>query len=186
MQDKGHLIIIAAPSGTGKTSVIRRLLSLHPEMIHSISWTTRPVRPDKTDERDYHFVDQKTFSDAVENGMFAEFAEVHNHMYGTPKEPLEQALQQKKNILLDLDVMGSLALKKMYENQAISIFLLPPSVEELKNRLRGRKTDSPEEQEIRLKNAIAEITYRDKFDYQVVNDDLDQAVARIEKILFRF
>jgi len=183
MAKKARLIIIAAPSGTGKTTVIRRFLETHPNMIHSVSCTTRPMRPGDVAGRDYHFIDRKTFEDWIQKKKFAEWAEVHNHFYGTPKEPLDEWLKEKKDVLLDLDVVGSLNLKKIYGDQAITIFLLPPSMEDLKKRLSQRRTDSPEAQALRLKNALTEMTYKDKFDHQVVNDVLDRACREIEKII---
>lgn len=183
MGDKGRLIIISAPSGAGKTSVIHRFLSTHPDMIHSISWTTRPARPGNIDEGYYHIVDKEAFQKGIEEGMFAEWAEVHKYLYGTPKKPLDQWLSEGKDVLLDLDVVGGLKLKEMYNDQAISIFLLPPSIDELKKRLTGRRTDSAEAQEIRLNNALEELECKDKYDYQVVNDVLEKACREIEEIL---
>jgi len=183
MKKKSRLIIIAAPSGTGKTTVIRRFLETHPNMIHSVSCTTRPIRPGDIEGRDYHFINRKEFEDGIQKNKFVEWAEVHNHLYGTPKEPLDEWLKQRKDVLLDLDVVGSLNLKKIYGDQAITIFLLPPSMEDLKKRLSLRRTDSPEAQALRLKNALTEMTYKDKFDYQVVNDILEQACKEIEKII---
>lgn len=183
MKRQGRLIIIAAPSGTGKTSVIRRFLSTHPQMIHSVSWTTRPIRPGDVDGEDYRFIDDAAFRKGIDGGLFAEWAEVHDHLYGTPREPLENWLAEGRDVLLDVDVVGSLNLKRAYGDRAISIFLVPPTMEELKRRLFGRGTDPPEQQRIRLKNALAEMDARDKFDHQVVNDDLARACREIEGII---
>lgn len=180
---QGRLIILSAPSGTGKTSVIQRLLKKHPTMIHSVSWTTRPKRAQEIDGQDYHFIDEVAFKQGIGTGIFAEWAEVHSSYYGTPKEPLERWLKEGRNVLLDLDVQGGLHLKKLYPKQAISIFLLPPSVPELERRLMARKTDSLSERKLRLANAKKEMTFKDKYDYQVVNEELVQACAGIEKIL---
>ena len=182
---KGRLIIISAPSGTGKTSVIHRLLKKHPRMIHSVSWTTRPKRAQEVHDKDYHFTDEATFKKGIEAKTFAEWAEVHNSFYGTPKGPIDQWLQEGRDVLLDIDVQGGTNLKKLYGETALSIFLLPPSVEELKRRLSGRKTDSPKERQVRLENAKKELTYKDKYDFQVVNDDLEKACREIEKIVER-
>jgi guanylate kinase len=183
MTPRGHLIIIAAPSGTGKTSVIRRFLATHPQMIHSVSCTTRPMRVGDVDGRDYHFIDEATFRRWIAEGRFAEWAEVHDHLYGTPREPLDAALAAGTEVLLDLDVVGSLNLKKMYGDRAITIFLTPPSMEELTRRLASRGTDAPEIQALRLKNALAELAAKDEFDHQVVNDDLERACQEIEEII---
>lgn len=183
MDKKGRLIIIAAPSGTGKTSVIRRFLSGHPDMIYSVSCTTRPPRPGEVDGKDYHFIDEKKFREWMKDGKFAEWAPVHDHFYGTPKGPIDGALKKGTDVLLDLDVVGSLNLKKIYGDRAVSIFLDPPSMGELKKRLFGRGTDSREVQELRLKNALTEMTFKDKFDHRVINDDLGRACGEIEGIL---
>lgn len=179
----GRLIIISAPSGAGKTTVINRFLSRHPNMVHSVSCTTRPKRPGEVDGKDYRFVDRETFQGWIKEKKLAEWAEVHDHLYGTPKEPIEKWLKTGTDVLLDVDVVGGTNLKKMYKERAVSMFLLPPSEEELKRRLLQRATDSAEQQKLRLKNALQEMTFKDKYDYQVVNDDLDEACLEIEKIL---
>jgi guanylate kinase len=185
MARKGRLIIIAAPSGAGKTSVIKKFLAKHPNMIHSVSCTTRPMRPGEVDHRDYHFISRETFEEWRAGGRLAEWNQVHENFYGTPKAPIDEAIAKGIDVLLDLDVIGSLNLKKLYGDVAISIFLLPPSMEEAKRRLTLRGTDSKEVQALRLKNAIEEMKYKDKFDYRVVNDVLDRACAEIEDIISR-
>jgi guanylate kinase len=180
---KGLLIVIASPSGGGKTSVIQKFLARHPEMVHSISCTTRPIRPGEVNGKYYHYLDVKEFEDGIKAGHFVEWAKVHNNYYGTPKAPLDKWLSEGKTVLLDLDVVGSLNLKKLYGKKSVTIFILPPSVEELKKRLAGRKTDSAEAQALRLKNALEEMTHKDEFDYRVVNDDLDRVCGEIEEII---
>jgi len=180
---KGHLIVLSAPSGTGKTSVIRRLLKTHPNMIHSVSCTTRPKRTGEVEGGDYHFIDRDTFIKKIDKGEFAEWAEVHNRFYGTPRAPLEKALEEGKDVILDLDVQGGMKVKGLFGDKAITIFLLPPSVEELERRLSTRGTDSAEERQIRLENARHELAMKDAYDYQILNKDLEQACLEIEKIL---
>jgi guanylate kinase len=180
---KGRLIIISAPSGTGKTTVIRRFLAKHPNMIHSKSATTRKVRPDKTDAGDYIFLDRNTFEAWVDRGKLAEWVEYCGNFYGTPKEPIDKAIAEGKDVLLDLEVIGGTKLKSMYMDDAVSIFLMPPSTEELKRRLSSRGTDSAEAQKKRLETAMRELTYKDKYDHIVVNDELERACGEIEKIL---
>lgn len=183
---KNRLIVISAPSGTGKTSVIRRLLQTHPDMIHSVSCTTRPKRSAEVDGGDYHFIPEETFKQGIQEGRFVEWAEVHHRFYGTPKAPLDKALEEGKDVVLDLDVEGGTALKALYGARAVTIFLLPPSVEELVRRLSERGTDSPEEQQIRLENARHELAHKDKYDHQIVNENLGKACEEIEKILYFF
>lgn len=180
---QGRLIIISAPSGTGKTSVIQRLLKRHPQMIHSVSWTTRAKRPQEADGKDYHFVAEAYFKKGIQENAFAEWAQVHSAYYGTPKAPLEKWLKEKREVLLDLDVNGAMNLKKLFGPQALTIFLLPPSEQELERRLSGRKTDSLEERQVRLKNAQKELTQKNLYDHQVVNENLDQACLEIEGVL---
>jgi len=182
---KGQLIIVSSPSGGGKTSVIERLLKKNLNMVHSISCTTRPPRKNEANGKYYYHIDEKTFRDGISSGKFAEWNEVHNQLYGTPKEPLDIWIEQGKEVLLDLDVIGGLRLKELYKEKAIAIFILPPSQEELEKRLKSRGTDSIEVQNLRLANALKELTYKDRFDYQVVNDDLEKAVKEIEKIIGR-
>lgn len=180
---KGRLIIISAPSGTGKTSVIRHLLKRHPRMIHSVSWTTRPRRSGEVDGKDYRFITEAEFKQGTREGRFAERAVVHNTCYGTPMAPLEAWLKEGKDVLLDLDVQGGMNLKRKYPDRSVSIFLLPPSEAELERRLLARQTDTQEAQQLRLKNAKEEMTFKDRYDHQVVNADLQQACRDIERIL---
>jgi guanylate kinase len=179
----GRLIVLVAPSGGGKTSVIHRVRRDRPAMGYSVSCTTRPRRRGELDGRDYTFLDEATFREGIASGRFVEWAEVHGHLYGTPREPLDRALAEGRDVMLDLDVAGALAAKKMYGDRAVTIFLLPPSVVELEHRLEARGTEAPEALAIRLHNALNELSFSDSFDHRVVNDDLDRAVAEIERIL---
>lgn len=181
----GRLIVFVAPSGAGKTSVIRRILAAHPEMDYSISCTTRPMRPGESNGRDYHFLDEKSFREGIAQGKFVEWAEVHKHLYGTPRDYLDRALAEGRDVLLDLDVVGTLRTKELYDDRAVTIFLLPPSIEELRRRLTTRNTDAPAVRQLRLANAIEEMAFQDRFDYRVVNDDLQRACDEIEDILRR-
>lgn len=184
MKTIGKLIIIAAPSGTGKTTIIKRLVTDHPEMEHSISCTTRPMRPGEVNGNDYHFMDEETFKQHIANDDFAEWAMVHGNYYGTLREPLDSSIDSGTDVLADLDVAGSKRLKGAYGARALSIFLMPPSIDELKRRLLARKSDPPEQQKIRLQNALEEMTHRDFFDHQVVNDVLDVAYAKVKELVF--
>lgn len=183
MKDKGRLIIISSPSGGGKTSVIAHFLKTHPNVVHSISCTTRPARPGEKDGQYYHHISHEDFQDGIKKGKFAEWAEVHDNLYGTPKEPIERWLNEGKDVLLDVDVVGGMNLKGLYKERAVSIFLIPPSQEELERRLTHRRTDSEAQQKLRLRNALKEMEHKERYDHQVVNDVLDHACAEIEKIL---
>ena len=152
-------------------------------MVHSISWTTRAKRPLEMEGGDYHFVDGKTFEKGIQESIFAEWAKVHNANYGTPKAFLEKNIQEGLLTLLDIDVQGGMSLKKLYPKESVSIFLLPPSEEELVRRLEMRKTDDLQTRQLRLKNAKWELTFQDAYDYRVINLDLDKTCEEIEKIL---
>ncbi len=181
----GRLIIISAPSGTGKSTVINRLRERHPEFEYSISCTTRPRRGNEVDGREYRFLDENTFREWELAGKMAEVCTVHENLYGTPREPIDKWLAEGKDVLMDIDVIGCLKLKKLYGESSVSIFLLPPSEDELKRRLFSRGTDSKEQQTIRLCNAHDEIQRKTEFDYNVVNDTIDRACDEIEQILGR-
>ncbi len=183
MDRPARLIVFVAPSGAGKTSVIHRFLERHPGLAYSVSCTTRPMRPGEVDGRDYTFLTDETFRTGIAAGRFVEWAEVHRHWYGTPREPLDHALAEGRDVMLDLDVVGGLRLKAMYGDRAVTFFIVAPSTEELKKRLAARGTDSPEVQAIRLQNALTEMTFSDRFDHRVVNDDLDRVCGEIESIL---
>jgi len=178
----GKLIILSAPSGTVKSTAVASLCALMPQLQVSVSCTTRPKRPQEQDGKDYFFLTEAEFRARMAAGDFAEWAQVHGNFYGTPKAPLEEVLGSSRVMLLDLDVQGGMQLKKAFP-QAVSIFLLPPSFEVLQERLQGRATDSPEQIRLRLENAKRELEYQNFYDYCVVNDDLEQAVRDIAKII---
>lgn len=185
MSSKGRLIILSAPSGTGKTTVVKRLMAARPQLLHSVSYTTRAKRPAEIHGQDYYFVDSETFQKMIETDSFAEWAQVHGCYYGTPRKPLENAMRQGQDVLLDIDVQGSLNLQDQYPGQTVSIFLLPPSEEELEKRLSGRGTDTPEVRKRRLENAKQEMTFQQRYDHRIVNDDLQVACEKILAILER-
>lgn len=179
---EGILFIISAPSGTGKTSLCRELIDIFPELRHSISFTTRPKRPGERDGVDYHFVSPETFARMVAQGAFAEWAEVHGNRYGTALETLESFRRQGADVLLDIDCQGAAQLKQNYR-EGIYIFILPPGLEELRRRLKGRNTDAPEVIERRIANARGEIEQAVWYDYLVINDDFDQALKELKSIV---
>lgn len=179
---KGRLFIISAPSGTGKSTVVANLLKRIPDLVYSVSFTTRPPRAGEHEGRDYRFVDVTTFKKLINEDFFAEWAEVHGAFYGTPRLDIEDAVRSGKNVVLDIDVQGGMALKKRYP-KAVTIFLAPPSFEELKERLAGRKTDSCAVVARRLKNATREMSFKDRYEYCIVNDDLKRACDEIAAII---
>ncbi|MDP2600296.1 MAG: guanylate kinase [Deltaproteobacteria bacterium] len=180
---KGRLVILSAPSGTGKTSVIQKLLKQYPRMIHSISCTTRSPRGGEKEGADYHFIPEQKFKQMIHDNEFAEWAEVHGCFYGTPKAPLDKWLLEERDVILDLDVQGGMRLKNLFGSRCLTIFLLPPSVEELIKRLSSRGTDSEEAKKLRIENARHELGFKDQYDFQVINRDLDQACKEIIEIL---
>lgn len=177
-KNPGILFVLSAPSGAGKTSIFRELLARHPELCESISYTTRAMRVGERDGVDYHFVSREEFDRMVSEGEFAEWAEVHGNCYGTAKATL---LHAEGDILLDIDVQGAAQLRAS-GLEGVFIFVLPPSMAELKQRLSGRNTDSAEVIERRMVNAVGEIREAAYFDYIVVNEDLQTAIATVEAI----
>lgn len=178
-----RLVAISAPSGAGKTTLCAMLLREFPELALSISTTTRPPRPNEREGVHYFFVDDAEFQRREMAGEFVEWAFVHDRRYGTSKRTVEQFLEQGKHILFDIDVQGAMSLKKLYPERALLIFIRPPSEEALRERLLGRKSDSPEVQAKRLENAKRELEWAPKFDYAITNDHLDRAFEELRAIL---
>ena len=181
-RQKGLLIVISAPSGTGKTTLCHMLLEEFPNMEFSISYTTRKPRPGELNGRDYFFVDRKTFERMIEEGDFLEWAEVYGNLYGTSKSQVLKALEEGKDILLDIDTQGALQVKKNFP-EAVLIFILPPSLKELERRLKKRGTDDEETIKKRLQIAREEIRKALEYDYIVVNDILEVAFERLRSII---
>ncbi len=183
MKHKPFLIVISAASGTGKTTVIQRVLTRAPELVYSVSATTRPKRPNEVNGKSYHFLDRADFEQKIREGYFVEWAEIYGDYYGTPKPFLERSLAEGKDVILDLDVHGKRALEQQFPGQVVSIFLIPPDLETLKARLMERRADPPEKLKIRLELARSEIQNAKEYQYIVVNDEVEAAVERILKIL---
>jgi guanylate kinase len=178
------MVVISAPSGGGKTTVIRRLLeNKAPNFEYSVSATTRAARNGEQHGRDYYFLSQEEFMARVKNGGFIEWAKVHGNFYGTPREPIENRLKAGKLIFMDIDVQGGINVKKQYGARAILIFIMPPSMESLRQRLCDRNTDSPEVIESRLEAASAEMQMAEYYDHVVVNHNLDETVAKVREII---
>jgi len=182
MATKGHLFIISGPSGAGKSTILSAILKKRPQLRYSISFTTRSPRGDEKDGVDYHFVSEAVFRQKIGKGEFAEWAEVHGHLYGTSATYVEEVLARGLDVLLDIDVQGAGKLSAKYP-EAISVFVTPPNMEELEKRLLKRGVDSPAAVERRLKNAKAEVAQAHDYDHVVVNDDLAQTVSDLESII---
>lgn len=175
-------IVLAAPSGAGKTTLARMLVDRNDGVVFSISATTRAPRPKEQDGRDYHFVDDDTFDRMIERNDLAEWAVVHGRRYGTPRSEITGAIRQGRTVLLDIDVQGARQVQKMFAD-ALMIFVLPPSAGELARRLTGRASEDPRERRRRLTNARQELEAVPEFQYVVVNDDLQRAYGAIEAIV---
>ena len=178
----GLVIVVSAPSGTGKTTVCKRLLEQMPDVGRSVSFTTRPSRKDEIQGRDYHFVTKKEFEDERSTGRFVESAKVHGQLYGTPRDALAKRIKAGKDTILVIDVQGARAVKEAFP-EAVLIFLLPPSLAELERRLRLRSTGSREDIGVRLRNAAAEFSCFRTYDYLVVNDSIEEAAATLKAII---
>jgi guanylate kinase len=179
---QGILFIISAPSGAGKTTLASRLFQKTPDLHPSISYTTRAPRKGEVNGRDYHFVNEEQFVQMRNAGAFAEWASVHEFCYGTPRAPVDDAIKQGRDLLLDIDVQGATQLKATYP-EAVSLFVLPPSWHELERRLRGRGTDTEAVITRRLHRAREEAREFSAYDYWIVNDNLERAVSLLHAIL---
>ena len=179
---EGIIFILSAPSGAGKTTLYHELRKIHPEIKLSLSYTTRAWRTGEVDGRDYRFISARQFAAMKSRGEFAEWANVHDNLYGTPRLPLDRSIRTGRDILLDIDVQGARKIKRRYP-RAVSIFLLPPSLRELRRRLSARGTDGPDVIRRRLANAQGEMRKRIQYDYFLVNRDVDEAVRVLNSIV---
>jgi guanylate kinase len=175
----GTLFIVAAPSGAGKTTLVGRLLKDDPQVMHSISFTTRAPRGGEQNGREYNFIDVPRFLDMRERGEFAEWAEVHDNFYGTSRVWLEQRMQEGCDMLLEIDWQGAQQMRRQFP-EAVSIFVLPPSIAELERRLRGRGSDSDDVIARRVAGAYGEMRHVGEFDFVIINNDLDVALGELK------
>lgn len=182
MCNPGYLFIISAPSGSGKTTLCNLLRERFPDIRFSISYTNRPPRPGETHGAEYFFISKEDFIKGIDAGTWAEWAEVHGNFYGTSAEFLERELAAGHNILLDIDVQGAKQIISRYPD-SITIFIMPPSPEILKSRLKSRSTDSEEAIAIRMRNAEKEMTEKDRYRYIIVNDNLSEAAEKLISIV---
>jgi guanylate kinase len=182
MKKPVSMIIISAPSGAGKSSFIDRILKDFPVLKDTITYTTRTMRTGESDGNPYYFVTKEKFQELIAEGFFVEWARVHDNFYGTPLHQIEDALKENRVSIMDVDVKGASTFRRKYPDAA-SIFILPPSIEELKRRILGRDKKPPEDLEIRLINAQMEMSQASNFDFQLVNDVFEESYAKFKKII---
>ena len=182
MEYPGNLFVVAAPSGAGKSSLVRGLLALDSQVQLSVSHTTRAPRGQERNGREYHFVSTEEFQRMVAEDGFVEWAQVHGNCYGTSKKMIEERMAEGSDVLLEIDYQGALQIKKTYSN-AILIFILPPSFTELRARLEGRGEDSPEVIEVRMHNAEIEVAQAVHFDFVIINELFDRALFDLKAIV---
>lgn len=184
---KFGLIVVSAPSGAGKSTLCGELLKkLSTRLALSISSTSRAPRGQEVNGKEYFFLSKAEFEQSIKGDVFAEWANVHDHYYGTSKKTLENFWSQKKHVLLDIDVQGAESLRNAYPDRCFTVFIAPPSMEVLEQRLRGRGTESEAAIQKRMSNARHEMSHQDRFDFAVVNDDFDKTYEKLEKEVVRF
>ena len=182
MENEKYLFVVSGAAGTGKDSVVSALRKAHPEIEKTVSATTRSPRPGEVDGRDYYFVDEEKFQRMVAEDGFLEYAAVHGHHYGTPRQPVMEALANGQNVMLDIDPQGALQVMERMPG-CVSVFILPPSFAELRRRLEGRHTEQREEIERRLHNARGEVAQMNRYQYLLINDDVDAAYETLKDIV---
>lgn len=181
------LYVIAAPSGAGKTTIVKEILRTNPELIFSVSATTRYRRENETDGKDYFFFSKEDFRKMIENNELVEYETLFNgDYYGTLRSFVNENLEKNRSVIFDIDVNGALNIKKIYGEKAKLIFIMPPDIETLKERLKKRATESPEQIAERIKRVDLEIGKKNDFDYIVVNENLDKAVTEVQNIIRNF
>jgi guanylate kinase len=180
---RGLLVVLSSPSGAGKSTISRMLLEADPNITMSVSATTRPRRPGEVDGVDYHFVDEAEFNRLIEADEFAEWAYVFDHLYGSPKEPIKEALKDGRDTLFDIDWQGTQQLEYAFRTDLVLIFILPPSMKELDRRLHERGTDSDEVIAGRMRRAASEIGHWAEYNYVLINEDMDKCLADVRAII---
>ena len=179
---KGEIIVVSAPSGAGKTTIVKQILKQYPEIVFSVSATTRPKRAVETDGVEYYFITENEFIEKIENDKFVEWEKFYDYYYGSFKKSVENCNNAKKTILLELDVKGSISLKKIYP-EAHLIYIMPPSYEELVRRLKGRQTENSEDFKKRVERIKMELSLKDQFDYLIENKDLEKAIKETSDLI---
>ncbi len=180
---RGKLIVVSAPSGAGKTTIVKAILAKYPSLLFSVSATTRPIRSGETEGRDYFFLPREEFERQITAGQLVEWEEIYGNLYGTLKSEVDKALSAGKTMLFDIDVKGAISIKRHYPSDAVLIFVKPPSFEVLRSRLLNRKTEDEATIKRRLDRVPMELETGNQFDYQVVNNDLQTAVREVEQIV---
>lgn len=180
---RGLLIVLSSPSGAGKSTISRKLMAEDPTITMSISATTRPMRPGEVADVDYHFVDDATFQQLVDADELAEWAFVFGHRYGSPKEPIKEALKNGRDTLFDIDWQGTQQLEYAFRTDLVRIFILPPSMRELEQRLIDRGTDRDEVIQFRMRRAAAEIGHWAEYDYVLINEDVERCTEKVRAIV---
>jgi guanylate kinase len=187
LKQNGKCIIFSAPSGAGKTTIVHHLLSKNLGLEFSISACSRDLRPNEVDKKDYHFLGIDGFKDKIKEQAFVEWEEVYtNNFYGTLKSEMERIWSEGKAVIFDVDVIGGLNIKKQFGDNAYSIFVKPPSYEELEKRLRGRSTESEDKINQRMEKASKELAFSSEFDCILINDNLDEACVKAEQLVIDF
>jgi guanylate kinase len=181
-QKKGNLLVVSAPSGAGKSTLCNKICETEPTIRQSVSYTTRKPRPGEVDGVQYSFIDEDEFRSMIIEGDFLEWAEVHGNFYGTSKKRIEDMMQQGIDVILDIDVQGAKQIRKIFPDSVL-IFIMPPSMEELRQRLTGRESDAEDVIEKRLKNAHGEIKEYNHYDYVIVNDLIENALNDFRSII---
>ncbi|MEN8142087.1 MAG: guanylate kinase [Thermodesulfobacteriota bacterium] len=179
----GQLFIISAPSGAGKTTILKEVMKDLPALSFSVSHTTRPPRDGEVDGQDYHFISKNDFLKMRDAGDFLEWAEVHTNLYGTSLKAVQDQLQQGTDVILDIDVQGASQLRDAKEVQPVTIFIAPPTIAELQRRLTGRATDNEETVRLRIENAVREMDSIDLYDHLIVNDKLAEAIEMVKAVI---
>lgn len=184
MNRQGVLLVVSGPSGVGKGTIISEIMRRHPDVRRSISCTTRAPRPGEVDRRDYFFIGTDEFAHLRDSGQLLEWAVVHQDLfYGTPREPVEEALAEGRDIILEIDYQGARSVRQLMGDRATLVFVAPPQWQALSDRLASRSTEDPEATHKRLASAVHELAHAELFEYLIINDDLGQAVDALEAIL---
>ena len=182
---RGHLFVISGPSGAGKSTLRKKLLERFPDLVYSVSYTTRLPRPGEREGWDYRFVDEDKFRKLVREGKFLEWAQVHGNLYGTNREDVEKALEEGCDVILEIDVQGASQVKRQMP-ESVLIFVMPPSETALEERLLSRGSEAPEAIKVRLDNAQKEMASAADYDHVVVNDDINKAVDKLATIIAQY